>query len=299
MKFDEHFLSWVFIYTFSIWLSDIIFGYLTTTSDFWVILGTGFIITCIGTTIYSFLYKSKFKLNASFLLWIFINSLIFFIIKFSFKLIGITNISLFYFLGGLIFHLLAYFIKYGILKNLNLGTKTKIFISIIFFCFFFIFYNGFSNVTTNLFDTETNFSKVSNQIRDSIKSDLDPDSFENLQTAFGRLNELRSENGASALIWNSNIYELTKFQASKKLCSISHCDHMDNSGKYFDDYAASYGVSLLGVSGENIASSSCYEAVDNLWLHSTMGHREIMLDPKMHKGALAYDEGNCVLIVTS
>jgi len=117
--------------------------------------------------------------------------------------------------------------------------------------------------------------------------------------AFEKLNEIRSKHGVSQLRWDNNIYELVKFQASKKLCSISHCSHMDSDGRYFDYYASRFGVSLIGHSGENIAGSDCNRAVADLWLHSTTGHREIMLDSGMRNGALAYDEGNCVLIVTT
>ena len=151
-----------------------------------------------------------------------------------------------------------------------------------------------------------NFTESSNEEKESSQKEasgslvgfLNPNSEESIQRAFKKLNELRRENGASDLVWSENIYQLTKFQASKRLCSTSHCSHMDNDGKYFDFYAPNYGVSLWGGSGENIAGSSCPRAVSDLWLYSTTGHRETMLDKTMKFGALAYDEGNCVLIVT-
>jgi uncharacterized protein YkwD len=136
------------------------------------------------------------------------------------------------------------------------------------------------------------------QIKTWESSEFDYDSEEALQKAFDDLNKIRNENNVPNLIWNEEIYQLVKFQASKNPCSQYSCSHMDSEGKYFDYYAPDFGVSLYGGSGENIAGSSCYKAVSDLWLHSTMGHREIMLDPKMHYGALAYYNGDCVLIVT-
>lgn len=113
--------------------------------------------------------------------------------------------------------------------------------------------------------------------------------------AFEKLNEVREEYGKHKLTWNTKVYELVKFQASKKLCSSSHCSHEDSQGKYFDDYAGQYDVSLYNGAGENIASGSCDGAI-GLWLNSTTGHKEIMLDSGFTSGALAYDEGNCVFI---
>jgi uncharacterized protein YkwD len=134
---------------------------------------------------------------------------------------------------------------------------------------------------------------------ESVAEEVDPKSTKNIQDAFEELNKFRAENSVGKIIWDDKIYELTRFQASKKLCSIKHCSHEDNEGKYFNDYASNFGINLIGFSAENIAASGCYQAVTDLWKYSTTGHRENMLNPIMNKGALAYDKGNCVLILTS
>lgn len=140
-------------------------------------------------------------------------------------------------------------------------------------------------------------SDAGDSLVSTIRETTNPGAEDTIESAFQKLNEIRVENGVSSIRWDDKIYELVKHQASKKLCSTSHCSHMDSDGKYFDYYAPRYGVAL-GESGENIAGSSCHEAV-TLWLHSTTGHREIMLNPRMRRGALAYDRGNCVLVVSS
>jgi len=150
-----------------------------------------------------------------------------------------------------------------------------------------IYYEG---NTSELNDYANNFVQ-------GIITTLDPGSRENIKKAFIKMNGVRGENGKPPLVWKENIYQLATFQASKGLCSTSHCSHLDSKGKYVDDYAHLYGLSLYDGIGENIAGSSCSEAI-GLWLHSTTGHREIMLDQTMKYGALAYDQGNCILIVT-
>jgi len=164
----------------------------------------------------------------------------------------------------------------------------------------FSFGKGTDNTFTDVVGEE-NVQKVKSSLKNvlnTVKENLDSSSEKNIQKAFQKLNELRAEHGADALRWDNNIYELTKFQASKGLCTLAHCDHMDSSGGYFDDYATRFGV-VLGTSAENIAGGSCYQAVADLWMHSTTGHRENMLNQYMYRGALAYDEGNCILIVSS
>ncbi|MCX6801396.1 MAG: CAP domain-containing protein [Candidatus Diapherotrites archaeon] len=115
--------------------------------------------------------------------------------------------------------------------------------------------------------------------------------------SFEELNDIREENGLMRLKWNDKIYELVKFQASKDLCNYTRCDHQDSDGKYFDDYVSRFGIILRSgySSGENIAGSNCIRAL-SLWMGSTTGHREIMLNSSYTDGAIAYDKENCVFI---
>jgi len=286
-------LIWVVIHSISLFVIGFLLDYINIQNEFIQLILLGFGVTIFARISKMFTAKKRFIVDKRFMFWSLLNAFTIWIGYFAINLIGLTNPFWNVVIIAVLLVLIANIIRRFRLSNTRLIVISIIIIAILFF-------------GTNEQSDSTNYKEKVSDIADNIKvkvdeisEELDPQSYKNIREAFEELNELREEHGVSKLTWNDNIYELVKFQASKGLCSTSHCDHMDSSGKYFDAYASRFGVSLMGHSAENIAGSDCHQAVVDLWLHSTTGHRENMLNPVMHKGALAYDKGNCVLIVTS
>ena len=301
----------VIIHSFSLFIMSMILDYAQIQSGFFQLILLGFGITIFARVVKIFTANKKFIIDKWFIFWSLLNTFTIWLGYLIIQLIGLTNPLGTIVLIAVLLVLISHIIGRFRLSNTRLIVLSIVIIAILFFAINeqsdfnkTISPNFKNNVNTNSgssdYQEKISYIKENIQVKvDEIKEDLDPKSYKNIQEAFGELNELRVENGVSRLNWDNNIYELVKFQASKGLCSNSHCDHMDSSGKYFDAYADKFRVSLMGHSAENIAGSDCHQAVVDLWLHSTTGHRENMLNPIMHKGALAYDKGNCVLIVTS
>ena len=85
MRFDDHFLSWVLIYA---------------------------ILVCVSEFLLSLF--NKFRLNKWFIIWVFTNSLSYWLIGLFLGLFTIQIQFLYYLLFGLVFHLLTWFIKHKI-----------------------------------------------------------------------------------------------------------------------------------------------------------------------------------------
>ena len=304
---------WVVIHSVSLFIIGFLLDYISVQNEFIQLLLLGFGVTVFARIAKIFTAKKRFIIDKWFIFWSLLNAFTIWGGYFAIKLIGLANP----FLNIVIIAVLLVIIA-NLIRRFRLPNTRLIFISIVIIAILFF---GTSEQSDNYFNKiispeiensanaeskSANYKDKISEIKENIKikvdeisEELDPSSYKNIREAFEELNELREEHGVSKLAWNDNIYELVKFQASKRLCSTSHCDHMDSSGKYFDAYASRFGVSLMGHSAENIAGSDCHQAVVDLWLHSTTGHRENMLNPVMHQGALAYDEGNIILIVTS
>ena len=304
---------WVIIHSISLFLMGLILNHLQINDRFFQLILLGFGITIFARIAKIFTAKKKFIIDKWFIFWSLLNAFTIYLGYFLINLIEVTSTLWSTVLLAVLLVVIANIIRRFRLPNSRLIILSIIIIAILFFATNEQPENYFDNIISpdveTIDKTESSNSNYKDKISDitesikvkveEISENLDPKSYKNLQEAFQELNELRVENGVSKLAWNDNIYELVKFQASKRLCSTSHCDHMDSSGKYFDAYASRFGVSLMGHSAENIAGSDCHQAVVDLWLYSTTGHKENMLNPVMHQGALAYDEGNCILIVTS
>ena len=304
-------LIWTLLHTTSMLLVSYITSKLNILNPFIKILVIAFGVTFLANVYRKFTQKYNFIVDSLFIFWIAINSITIWLVTLLNNRLNVNNVfvsSIIIGFGLVISSYLTHFFHLLRLKGLKLWMLIIVIIAILFF----VHGNSISDTSPNTAQNLSaenivkNFEGTISNIKENIKTavseikeNLDPKSFKNIQEAFEELNNLRNENGVSKLRWDDNINELVKFQASKGLCSTSYCDHIDSSGKYFDAYAGKFGVSLLGRSAENIAGSDCHQAVTDLWLHSTTGHRENMLNPVMHKGALAYDKGNCVLIVTS
>ena len=306
-------LIWVGIHSVSLFIIGFFLDYINIQNEFIQLLLLGFGVTIFARIAKIFTAKKRFIVDKWFIFWSLLNAFTIWVGYFAIKLIGLTNPFLNIVIIAVLLVLIANIIRRFRLTNTRLIVLSIVIIAVLFFGTSEQSDNYFNKIispeienTANVESESTNYKDKISEIKENIKvkvdeisEELDPSSYKNIQEAFEELNKLREEHGVSKLAWNDNIYELVKFQASKRLCSTSHCDHMDSSGKYFDAYASRFGVSLMGHSAENIAGSDCHQAVVDLWLHSTTGHRENMLNPVMHQGALAYDEGNCVLIVTS
>ncbi len=304
---------WVIIHSISLFIIGFLLDYIKIQSEFIQLLLLGFGITILARIAKIFTAKKRFIVDKWFIFWSLLNAFTIWIGYLVINWIGLTNPFWNTVILAVLLVLIANIIRRFRLPNTRLIILSIVIIAILFFATNEQSDNYFDKIISpkveNIHNTEYDSSNYKDKISDitenikvkvdEIAEDLDPKSYKNIQEAFEELNEIREEHEVSKLRWDDNIYELVKFQASKALCSTSHCDHMDSSGKYFDAYATRFGVSLMGHSAENIVGSDCHQAVVDLWLHSTTGHRENMLNPVMHKGALAYDEGNCVLIVTS
>ena len=306
-------LVWVVIHSISLFIIGFLLDYINIQNEFIQLLLLGFGVTIFARIVKIFTAKKRFVVDKWFIFWSLLNAFTIWMGYFAIKSIGLTNPFLNVVIIAVLLVFIANIIRRFRLSNTRLIILSIVIIAILFFGTIEQSDNYFKKIisseignTENANSEGTNYKDKISEIKENIKvkvdeisEELDTSSYKNIREAFEELNELREENGVSKLSWNDNIYELVKFQASKGLCSSSHCDHMDSSGKYFDAYAGQFGVSLMGHSAENIAGSDCHQAVVDLWLHSTTGHRENMLNPIMHQGALAYDKGNCVLIVTS
>jgi uncharacterized protein YkwD len=306
-------LIWVIIHTISLFIIGFLLDYINIQNDFIQLLLLGFCITIFARIIKIFTAKKRFIVDKWLVFWSLLNAFTIGIGYFIIDIIELTNTSWNIILLAALLVLIANIIRRFRLPNKRLIVLSIIIISILLFSItgqsdnFFnkIISSGIQNSEKTEYGSKDYKGKISD-IKENIKvkvdeitEELDPKSDKNIKEAFEELNQIREDHGVSKLRWDNNVYELVKFQASKGLCSTSHCDHKDSSGKYFDAYASRYKVSLMGHSAENIAGSTCHQAVIDLWLYSTTGHRENMLNPIMHKGALAYDKGNCILIVTS
>ena len=306
-------LIWIVIHSVSLFIIGFLLDYINIQNEFVQLLLLGFGVTIFARIAKIFTAKKRFIVDKWFIFWSLLNAFTIWIGYFAIKLIGLTNPFLNIVIIAVLLVLFANLIRRFRLYNTRLIIISIVIIAVLFFGTSEQSDNYFNKIispeienTANSESDSTDYKDKISEIKENIKvkvdeisEELDPSSYKNIREAFEELNELREEHGVSKLSWNDNIYELVKFQASKGLCSTSHCDHMDSNGKYFDAYASRFGVSLMGHSAENIAGSDCHQAVVDLWLHSTTGHRENMLNPVMHQGALAYDKGNCVLIVTS
>lgn len=123
---------------------------------------------------------------------------------------------------------------------------------------------------------------------------------EDSQKTFDRINQIRQENGVTALLWDDKIYELAKWKA-EDLTKRGYFDHVDPDGKCVGQYASNFGLSYSSDSfAENIfgySSSTWFEqdeAVDS-WMESR-GHRYNLLFEGHNSGAIACDSKNCVFI---
>jgi uncharacterized protein YkwD len=304
---------WVIIHSISLFIIGFLLDYIKIQSEFIQLLLLGFGITILARIAKIFTAKKRFIVDKWFIFWSLLNAFTIWLGYLIINWIGLTNPFWNTVLLAVLLVLIANIIRRFRLPNTRLIILSIVIIAILFFATNEQSDNYFNKITSpeveNIDNTKSDSSDYKDKISDitenikvkvdEIAEDIDPKSYKNIQEAFEELNEIRAEHGLSKLGWDDNIYELVRFQASKGLCSTSHCDHMDSSEKYFDAYASRFGVSLMGHSAENIAGSDCHQAVVDLWLHSTTGHKENMLNPVMHKGALAYDKGNCILIVTS
>jgi len=166
MKFDDHFLAWVLIYSILVYIINLLLGLFNITPNFLVLLFAGFIIALGSWIFHSALYRNKFRLDSWFLLWIVTHSLIYGIIALVLSFIKIENQFIYYLLFGLIYHLITWVIKYKIYGEFRVKhRKTKmilIAIALIICLFFFSSLDMNSNIQTSTSNPSSSSSILSN-----------------------------------------------------------------------------------------------------------------------------------------
>lgn len=137
MKFDDHFIAWVMIYSIAVFLSLLLTSFFALDQGIFRNIIVGLIFAVVSTIMYSILYKSKFNLNKWFIIWTLTFSIIFWLLDLTLKKLNLSYTGFLYFLlFGLLCHLLTYFLKqkvYVRMKNIKAIITILILATLVFF----------------------------------------------------------------------------------------------------------------------------------------------------------------------
>ncbi len=108
-------------------------------------------------------------------------------------------------------------------------------------------------------------------------------SYEQAKASFDRINEIRSNNGVSPLVWDDDLYRLAKYRAEDQY-DRGYFSHDSPEGHDIRYYATIFGVQHMGIS-ENIGKGHYnMEDVINGWEDSPGHFRNLLFG---NKGAVA------------
>jgi len=166
MKFDDHFVSWVFIYSIGAWFSITLLNYFSLLNSLVGIFVAGLIITLITWIMYSLLYHNQFVLNKWFFLWFFLHSFNFWWIDLVLRKLTLTYQGFLYFLAfGLVFHLITWIIKHKIFYKINMNTSKTIISIVLLVCIIlFVSAQPFSEISSTGFSNNSGFGSILNSL---------------------------------------------------------------------------------------------------------------------------------------
>ncbi len=155
MRFDDHFLSWVLIYAILVYIADFLLNILNINNYFLILLFAGFIISLGSWIFYSILYKNNFRLNGWFIVWIFTNSLSYWLIGLLLGFFTISAQFLYYLFFGFVFHLLTWLIKHKIYGKLRIKNKNSKLILMFFGLIIILFLVSSASINQNDYNNQS------------------------------------------------------------------------------------------------------------------------------------------------
>ncbi|MEK6885522.1 MAG: hypothetical protein AABX17_00990 [Nanoarchaeota archaeon] len=122
MKFDDHFLSWAFIYAIGAYLSIRILTYFNLSNTLFGLFIAGLIITILTFVMYAIIYERKFILDKWFFIWLFTHTFNFWWISLVLTKLSLTTTDFLYFLlFGLIYHIVTWIIKHKVYHRIRMN----------------------------------------------------------------------------------------------------------------------------------------------------------------------------------
>lgn len=173
MKFNDHFVAWILIYALGAFISIQTLSYFNLSNSLIGLFFAGLIITLFSWMMFSLLYHNKFSLNKWFFIWCVTHAFNFWWIDLILKKIGLTYQGfLYFFLFGLIYHLVTWMIKHKIFYKIKMsGAKSIIIIVFAVIIIFFISAQPFSQISKVGLIEDTSVGSSLSSIRDSLVLD--------------------------------------------------------------------------------------------------------------------------------
>jgi uncharacterized protein YkwD len=160
-------------------------------------------------------------------------------------------------------------------------------------------------ITISINNLSNMVNNISKETLSYINIDITPEQKNNSIEAFDYVNQLRKQNGRSAIQWDENIWKLAVLR-SKDMYERNYFDHTTPEGKCVKDFQSLYGLSgytiaenlgaqYIGYNDMKIDKKINIKEQVNGWMNSR-GHKYNLMYPDHVKGAIGCYYGVCAFL---